>query len=32
MKKLTMINWLEVWPVVAEGAFMLLLVSVFFIE
>ena len=29
MKKLTMINWLEVWPVVAEGAFMLLLVSVF---
>ena len=29
MKKLTVINWLEVWPVVAEGAFMLLFVSVF---
>lgn len=29
MKKLTMINWLEVWPVVAEGAFMLLLLSTF---
>ena len=24
-----MINWLEVWPEVAEGVFMLLLVSVF---
>ena len=29
MKKLTVINWLEVWPVVAEGAFMLLFVGVF---